>query len=72
MRLRVLSLLSKGGTSVPVGSAADEKITVAMALGPARLSLRMATTASRCRGGPQHSTGYRYSTRVVLTLYRVP
>jgi hypothetical protein len=24
MRLRVLSLLSKGGTSVPVGSAADE------------------------------------------------
>ena len=50
MRLRVLSLLSKGGTSVPVGSAADEtktgilkkqneKITVAMVLRPARLSL---------------------------------
>ena len=63
MRLRVLSLLSKGGTSVPVGSAADEnrhygitkkqneKITAAMALGPVRLSLRIATTASRCRGG---------------------
>ena len=75
MRLRVLSLLSKGGTSVPVGSAADEnrhheeaitkkqneKITVAMALGAARLSLRIATTASRCRGGhvrdPKHVPG---------------
>ena len=29
----------------------NEKITVAMALGAARLSLRIATTASRCRGG---------------------
>jgi hypothetical protein len=29
----------------------NEKITVAMALGPVWLSLRIATTASRCRGG---------------------
>jgi Flp pilus assembly protein CpaB len=50
MRLRVLSLLSKGGTSVPVAvrqtktgitKKQNEKITVAMALGAARLSLRI-------------------------------
>jgi hypothetical protein len=41
----------------------NKKITVAMALalGPARLSLRMAATASRCRGGhvrdPKHVPG---------------
>jgi hypothetical protein len=39
-------------TKTDIPKKQNEKITVAMALGPARLSLRIATTASsRCRGG---------------------
>ena len=43
-----------------------------MALGPAQLSLRMATTASRCRGGhvrdPKHVPGYILNEIWVFTL----
>jgi hypothetical protein len=38
-------------TKTGITKKQNEKITVAMALGAARLSLRIATTASRCRGG---------------------
>jgi hypothetical protein len=48
-------------TKTNISKKQNEKITVAMALGPVRLSLRIATTASTCRGGhvrdPKHVPG---------------
>ena len=38
-------------TKTGIPKKQNEKITAAMALGPVRLSLRIATTASRYRGG---------------------
>jgi hypothetical protein len=59
-------------TKTGISKKQNEKITVAMALGPAQLSLRMATTASRCRGGhvrdPKHVPGYILNEIWVFTL----
>ena len=59
-------------TKTSISKKQNEKITVAMALGPAQLSLRMATTASRCRGGhvrdPKHVPGYILNEIWVFTL----
>jgi hypothetical protein len=59
-------------TKTGISKKQNEKITVAMALGPAQLSLRMATTASRCRGGhvrdPKHVPGYILNETWVFTL----
>jgi hypothetical protein len=42
-------------TKTSISKKQNEKITAAMALGPVRLSLRIATTASRCRVGHKGS-----------------